>query len=331
MNNNISCSIVRDLLPSYLDELTSEETTKSIEDHLAQCDHCRDILEKMRTPIVDEEEAFREKQELDFLKKNRRKMKLLAAVACIVVIIGFVAGLILPLFKEKELTSDELSLNLLVGDVTIDNNTIKNGRINLDTICKSDYGIRNVTFTEEKGVVTIHVIGAREKWNTSPFYVSAYNAKDTIKAIRFEGNTLWEDGISVSEDVLDVYKTAHPYVGDASQNGETLSELKTFENLGDYTIELKTEAEPYGMIISLTNEPDDNKIDYAKKYMGFTAYNCLAVIENLSYVTFQYPQNGKQCEETWDLARAKQELDKDIKEFGKSEISLQTLQWAYYK
>ena len=66
--------------------------------------------------------------------------------------------------------------------------------------------------------------------------------------------------------------------------GETLSELKTFENLGDYTIELKTEAEPYGMIISLINEPDDNKIDYAKKYMGFTAYNCLAVIERFNRI-----------------------------------------------
>ena len=39
----LNCSVVRDLLPNYLDGLTSEETNCEIEEHLAGCDECRAI------------------------------------------------------------------------------------------------------------------------------------------------------------------------------------------------------------------------------------------------------------------------------------------------
>ena len=44
------CAIVRDLLPMYIEELTSEESTAFVREHLSQCDECRAEYERMTTP-----------------------------------------------------------------------------------------------------------------------------------------------------------------------------------------------------------------------------------------------------------------------------------------
>ena len=36
------CYIVRDLLPSYMDQLCSEESARFIEQHIAACEQCAD-------------------------------------------------------------------------------------------------------------------------------------------------------------------------------------------------------------------------------------------------------------------------------------------------
>ena len=50
----MKCEIIRDLLPSYLDELTSAESNQAIEEHLQECKDCRKHLEAMKTEMVSE-------------------------------------------------------------------------------------------------------------------------------------------------------------------------------------------------------------------------------------------------------------------------------------
>ena len=47
-NNKIPCDTVRDLFPSYIDQLTSDTTNHLIEEHIADCAACSDILHTMR-------------------------------------------------------------------------------------------------------------------------------------------------------------------------------------------------------------------------------------------------------------------------------------------
>ena len=47
MKNNLSCAIVRDLLPSYIDGLTSQETNESVKAHLNECTSCRAAYREM--------------------------------------------------------------------------------------------------------------------------------------------------------------------------------------------------------------------------------------------------------------------------------------------
>ena len=46
--NKIPCEVIRDLFPSYIDQLTSPVTNEAIAEHLHTCDACRDVLAAMR-------------------------------------------------------------------------------------------------------------------------------------------------------------------------------------------------------------------------------------------------------------------------------------------
>ena len=41
MKNDLTCAVVRDLLPPYVEGLTEPETNEAVERHLAECPRCR--------------------------------------------------------------------------------------------------------------------------------------------------------------------------------------------------------------------------------------------------------------------------------------------------
>lgn len=46
MKNN--CDIIRDLLPLYVDGICSQDSAKLVEEHLTDCQSCRELLDKLR-------------------------------------------------------------------------------------------------------------------------------------------------------------------------------------------------------------------------------------------------------------------------------------------
>jgi len=67
----LSCNVVKDLLPNYVDGLTCEETGKEIAEHMENCADCRAVYESMTAPIAVEPLA--EKSDINFLKKIKRR------------------------------------------------------------------------------------------------------------------------------------------------------------------------------------------------------------------------------------------------------------------
>ena len=51
MNEKKDCKIVQDLLPNYIENLTSEETNLFIKEHLKECNECQNILENMQKEL----------------------------------------------------------------------------------------------------------------------------------------------------------------------------------------------------------------------------------------------------------------------------------------
>ena len=63
----MKCEIIRDLLPSYVDGLTSEESNREIMAHVAECAPCKEILEQMQEEV--QEKAPKEKRKINPFRK----------------------------------------------------------------------------------------------------------------------------------------------------------------------------------------------------------------------------------------------------------------------
>ena len=50
--SKISCNVIQDIMPLYVDEIVSEDTKKLVEEHLKECEDCRKKWKKMRAKII---------------------------------------------------------------------------------------------------------------------------------------------------------------------------------------------------------------------------------------------------------------------------------------
>lgn len=68
----MNCDIIRDLIPSYVDEVCSQATKECVEAHLEECGECRLIAARCQDSTLAAEKL--EQQELDGLKKIKKIM-----------------------------------------------------------------------------------------------------------------------------------------------------------------------------------------------------------------------------------------------------------------
>lgn len=47
----ISCSVIRDILPLYVENMVSEDTKEIVEEHIKDCEECKKELEEMKSSI----------------------------------------------------------------------------------------------------------------------------------------------------------------------------------------------------------------------------------------------------------------------------------------
>ena len=63
----MKCSIIQDLLPSYVDDICSEDTRELIDEHIAECNQCREKLDQMKNTAIIAGKATN--KQIDYLKK----------------------------------------------------------------------------------------------------------------------------------------------------------------------------------------------------------------------------------------------------------------------
>lgn len=81
----LSCSVVRDLLPAYIEGLTEDETTRLIGEHLAECAECRELEKTMRTAVPI---SAAPKRRLKFLRRTKIKWLIAAALSFLTALCG---------------------------------------------------------------------------------------------------------------------------------------------------------------------------------------------------------------------------------------------------
>lgn len=74
MKQNIPCEMIRDLLPLYVEGLTSGESSRQIEAHMETCEDCRGRYLRMKEDLGRETDVKRKEneREIDYLKKIRK-------------------------------------------------------------------------------------------------------------------------------------------------------------------------------------------------------------------------------------------------------------------
>lgn len=71
----MKCEIIRDLLPSYIDGLTSEISNAAIEEHLEECVECRQYVEAMKKEMLSKRYVEMSKEKLQEDIKPFKKIK----------------------------------------------------------------------------------------------------------------------------------------------------------------------------------------------------------------------------------------------------------------
>ena len=274
MKNDLSCAVVRDLLPAYAEGLTAPETNEAVERHLAHCPECAAHLAAMAAPEAAEQEET--DKEVDDLKTVRRRGRRRVALAVALTVAAIAAAAAVKIYV---IGTPGQAAHVSNPTVRQEQNTLFVSGYCLYA-SHSFYGWEQ---TSEDGVVSF---SAREV-RTSPLHpednYSLAVPLDGTREVWVCGRLVWQDGMEIRESTLALYGKKTPYVGNASAVGAALEELDLwFGPMGPYTFSLETAAPPYGLTVNLESPMAG---DTQQRF----ACLLLALVENLDTVTWTYP------------------------------------------
>ena len=89
---DITCEVIKDLLPLYVDEVLSDDSRKIVEEHLRSCKECAEYYENLKYPAKEfvQKKRADDKAVLNKIRKRMTMKKLRAALiaaACVAAVI----------------------------------------------------------------------------------------------------------------------------------------------------------------------------------------------------------------------------------------------------
>lgn len=285
MKNDLTCGVVRDLLPSYVENLLGEESREAVERHLEGCPDCAARKEAMSAPAAEEETG----KEVDFLKKVKKrstKRMVLAVVLTAAVLLG---AFVLKIF----VIGTPLQVQTAYGEVVRQQPGYVEIQVSSMASANAYHGWRVETVD---GVASIY---AREVL-VSPWFNSGGGtvfvnlADDSGADIReiwlggtsSQGRLLWAEGTIIDKETLDLVDAKTPYCGDAPALGRIAELLQVGDRIGRYTTSLQTSERPYRWTLEFQN--GETTAGTAR----FLGYQMLALVENLDEVCFRFPSSS---------------------------------------
>lgn len=100
----ISCNVVKDILPLYVEDMTSAETKGLIEAHLRCCDSCRNVIAELKSQTVENGDKVTSsmKKVSDGIKKTRILTAATAVLLVITIITSLLVFLTFPVWATAE-------------------------------------------------------------------------------------------------------------------------------------------------------------------------------------------------------------------------------------
>lgn len=280
--SKIPCEMIQDLLPSYIDELTSDVTNREVEAHMMECEQCKKVFEQMKTP--DSETTENEVKEIDFLKKTKKKHQkniiLCVAIVWAIAVLLFCAR---NYFAGQYMNTDYLAYNLDVSGQELS--------IAVNTTSKQ--GIQKIDINELEGVVEISVRCVPKSFFYKTTADARYVASEKIRQVWIGDRIVWANGEMISPLTSSLYAVYNPYIGNMPSNGKIVNALNMTSYTGSFTNELQTSEEPYSWKMIFENDFSSSRQEAFEERLKRYAYIYLAQIGNLNEVIFEYRVDGE--------------------------------------
>ncbi len=109
------CKIVTDLLPNYIENLTSEDTNKFIQEHLNTCEECKKVYSEMKSDIQENIENTEIVKKIKTYKRKTLAIKLVILIILIAILFPIIKNIVFKYY----IVSNVLEKNM---DYDIGNN-----------------------------------------------------------------------------------------------------------------------------------------------------------------------------------------------------------------
>ena len=321
--NKIPCAVIKDLLPSYAEDLTSLETCELVREHLQECPDCQSVYEAMHEEIPTETEGncgiAADASEIDYLKKvrNTGRKKIIASVLTVLLLAGGAVFAKVYLYGSP---IDDFHMTVSSQCAEASTETGESGESE-DFMIFSCWieGTRGQAFThykiretDEGKEVVLYAAPASifHKETTMQIWIP----EDSAESITIKGDTYGGNGC-VTKRAKELYAARNPYIGDISADQKIANLLGVGEKLGSYTNKLDTEEKegweyPYGWEL-IFDEPWKDAERRSEKMKNY-AYALIALIDNCGEISWTYTtEDEKTHTESVTLADWKAEYPND--------------------
>ncbi|MDE7364700.1 MAG: zf-HC2 domain-containing protein [Ruminococcus sp.] len=200
----MKCSIIRDLLPLYCDNLTSADSNEEIENHLRNCTECTEIYENMSKEEITMTEQDKNIKPLKKVKKHFLIRLICGILGTAVVLFGvfmFVFWGVIPISSDKlSWTFEGSSMEGADGEMDDNGNFIEKRRYTTkfidivftgDCSCTREKYDSEYIYNDDRSITAHHHItiypvikipfdDRGENPNQFSWGISKYNDNDTI-------------------------------------------------------------------------------------------------------------------------------------------------------
>lgn len=322
--NKIPCAVIKDLLPSYAEDLTSPETSGLVREHLQECPDCEAVYEAMHGEIPTEAEktsgAAADSPEIDYLKKvrNTGRKKIIAAVLAVLLLAGGAVFAKVYLYGSP-IDDFHMTVSSQCVEASTETEETEESEDFMIFSCWIE-GTRGQAFThykiretDEGKEVVLYTAPASifHKDLTMQIWVPEGRESITIK-----GDTYGENGW-ITKRAKELFAARNPYIGDISADQKIANLLGVGEKLGSYTNKLDTEEKegweyPYGWELIFDELWKDGEAERRSEKMKNYAYALIALIDNCGEISWTYTtEDGKMHTESVTAADWKRDYPND--------------------
>ena len=196
----VTCDVIKDLMPLYVDDVLSNDSQKLVEEHIAECDKCRELYKKIKEDIPClSDKTNHDKEVIQKIRSSIRRNKTKAV--CIAVFLVTVIATIVLLG-----TIDAMKQEIVIGNFTEDT------EVSADVLKfhKKEIELKELIMSQDEDNITdvsVNLSGTAKKITSADIHIESKKAigdmdtRKTMISIASECLGIEEDNVSIYYDV----------------------------------------------------------------------------------------------------------------------------------